>query len=145
MSTDQSNSLPNKIVYVPARTTQRYSALDGFFSFLVSGEESGGSYTTMEILVPPGKGAGLHVHDTEEEQFYVLDGEVTFWVGDQEFHLATGDFVHIPRGVAHRFTNGARPAKLLSTFSPALVGFEKFVKETGELVKDGSGDPWLGK
>ncbi len=145
MSTEESNILPNKIVYVPARTTQGYWAADCLFNFLVSGEESGGSYTTMELLIPPGKGPGLHVHDNEEEQFYVLEGELTYWVGDQTLHVATGDFVHIPRGIAHGFTNGERPAKLLATFSPSLVDFEKGVKEGGEMMKDGSDDPWLEK
>ncbi len=141
MAADESNTLPNKIVHVPARTTQGYWFADCLFTFLVSGEESGGSYTTMELLIPPGKGAGLHVHDNEEEQFYVLEGKLTYWVGDQTFHVATGDFVHIPRGTMHGFTNGERPAKLLATFSPA--GPERFFKQAGELIKDQSDDPWL--
>ncbi len=140
METDINDALPNKIVYVAARSTQGYWFAECLFNFLVSGEESGGSYTTMELLVPPGKGPGLHVHDNEEEQFYVLEGELTYWVGDQTFHLSTGDFVHIPRGTAHGFMNGATPAKLLATFSPA--GPEKFFKENGEPVQDPTHDPW---
>ncbi len=141
MAADETKALPNKIVHVPARTTEGYWFADCLFNFLISGEESGGSYTTMELLIPPGKGPGLHVHDNEEEQFYVLEGELTYSVGDQTFHLATGDFVHIPRGTMHGFTNGARPAKLLATFSPA--GPEKFFKEMGEPVDDHMPDPWV--
>jgi quercetin dioxygenase-like cupin family protein len=141
MTTDTNDAMPNKIVHVPARTTQGYWFAECLFNFLVSGEESGGSYTTMELLIPPEKGAGLHIHDNEEEQFYVLEGELTYWVGDQTIHMSAGSFVHIPRGTTHGFTNGDTPAKLLATFSPA--GIEKFFQEMGELMDDQTDDPWL--
>lgn len=143
MATDTHDVQANKIVYVPARTTQGYWYAECLFTFLVGGEESGGQYTTMELLIPPGKGPGLHVHDNEEEQFYVLQGTLTYRVGDQTFQLSTGDFVHIPRGTPHGFTNGETPAKLLATFSPA--GLEKAFQEMGERVEDQTHDPWLGE
>ncbi len=124
--------MPNAIVYVSARTARTYRWDESLFSFLVTGEESGGSYSTMEILVAPDKGAGLHVHENEEEQFYILEGQLTYWVGDKTFQVSAGDFVHIPRGMTHGFMNGNTPAKLLATFSPA--GPEKVFKDTGELV-----------
>ena len=96
MTTDTNDAMPNKIVHVPARTTQGYWFAECLFNFLPSGEESGGSYQTMELLIPPEKGAGLHIHDNEEEQFYVLEGELTYWVGDQTIHMSAGSFVHIP-------------------------------------------------
>ena len=141
MTTVTNDTMQNKIVNVPARTTQGYWFAGGLFNFLISGEESGGSYTTMEVLVLPGTGPGLHVHDNEEEQFYVLEGELTYWVGDQTIHMSAGDFLHIPRGTPHGFTNGATPAKLLATFSPA--GIEKYFQAMGERVNDQAVDPWF--
>ncbi len=88
----------------------------------------------MEIGVPPGVGPSLHLHETEEEQFYVIDGELDYQVGDESFRASSGDFVHIPRGTLHRFTNaGSRPAKLLATFGPG-TGLEEAFRSAGEQI-----------
>ena len=58
----------NVILHVPARTRQSLWFAECLFTILVTGEESGGSYTTMELLIPPGKGPNLHQHEAEEEQ-----------------------------------------------------------------------------
>jgi quercetin dioxygenase-like cupin family protein len=129
----------NQIVYVPAKTGQAYWVMGDLFTYLVTGAESGGSFFSLEASVGPGNGPPPHVHHLEEEQFYVLDGELTFWVGDQKLEVSAGDFIHIPRGTVHSFKNGARPAKLFSTFSPA--GIEGFFREAGEPVEDRSAPP----
>jgi quercetin dioxygenase-like cupin family protein len=102
------------------------------FTFLVTGEQSGGSYFTVLVDVKPDSGPPPHIHHLEEEQFYILDGELTFSVGDQTVQTRAGDFVHIPRDTVHAFQNGPRPARVLATFSPA--GIEGFFKEVGELA-----------
>jgi quercetin dioxygenase-like cupin family protein len=124
--------MPNMIVCQPAGAKQPYLVFECIFRFLATGEETGGSYSTMEILVPPGVGPDLHVHDNEEESFYIVEGNLTYWVGDQTFRVAPGDYVHIPRGTSHGFKNGAMPAKLIATFAPA--GAEKLFQEAGEPV-----------
>jgi len=131
--------MTNKIVYVPARTGQAYWVMGDLFTYLVTGEESGGSYFTLEVNVGPGNGPPPHIHHREEEQFYILEGELTFRVGDQTLQASAGDFVHIPRETVHAFKNGPRPAKLLATFSPA--GIEQFFQEVGEPVEDRTAPP----
>jgi len=131
--------MSNKIVYVPARTGQAYWVMGDLFTYLVTGDESGGSYFTLEVKVGPGNGPPPHIHHREEEQFYILEGKLTFQVGDQTIQASTGDFVHIPRDTVHSFKNGPTPAKLFSTFSPA--GIEKFFQEAGEPVEDRSAPP----
>lgn len=111
------------------------------FTYLVTGEESGRSYFTVEINVGPGNGPPPHIHHCEEEQFYVLEGELTFRVGEQTRRASPGDFVHIPRETVHSFKNGSTPAKLLATFSPA--GIEQFFTEASEPVEDRSAPPPL--
>ncbi len=88
------------------------------FRVLVTSEDAGGSYTTMEATVPPEEGANPHFHADEEERFYVLDGELTFEVDGQTIEVGTGDLLHVPRGVVHSFRNGDREAKLLATLRP---------------------------
>ena len=116
--------MSNKIVHVPAETGQAYCGPGDLYIFLVTGEESGGSYFTMETRVPPGGGPPPHIHHHEEEQFYILEGEVTLQAGEQTIHASVGDFVHVPRGTVHAFRNeGKIPARMLVTYSPA--GIEK--------------------
>jgi quercetin dioxygenase-like cupin family protein len=40
-----------------------------------SGEDTGGAFTLIEVLVPPGSGPPPHIHRREDEMFYVLAGE----------------------------------------------------------------------
>lgn len=140
MIAEVEGNMPHQIVYVPARTTRAYKVFGDLFTFLVTGEETDGRYATLEVLVAPGNGPGPHVHEAAEETFYVLAGHLTFSVGDETFQVASGDFVHIPRGMVHAFKNGNTPAKLLATFTPA--GPEKEFQAVGEPVADQFADPW---
>lgn len=125
--------MPNEFLYLPTSTGQAYWVMGDMFTYLVTGEQSGGSYFTLLVDVAPNGGPPPHVHHREEEQFYILYGELTFSVGNQTFQANTGDFVHIPRETIHSFKNGQIPSKLLSTFSPA--GIEDFFREVGEPVQ----------
>ncbi|TSA81708.1 cupin domain-containing protein [Deinococcus detaillensis] len=130
----------NVILHIPARTRRSFRFAGDLFTVLVTGEESGGSYTTMEVLVSPGGGPGLHQHEAEEEQFYVLSGQLTYQVGPRTFEVKAGDFVHIPRQTPHSITNGPQPARLLATFSPA--GPERSFMEAGVWLSPDESDPW---
>jgi mannose-6-phosphate isomerase-like protein (cupin superfamily) len=71
------------------------------YRFLVTGDDTHGTYTTWEAIVPPGGGPPPHVHSREEEGFYILEGEVTLHVGDKRMIATAGIFVNIPIGVPH--------------------------------------------
>jgi quercetin dioxygenase-like cupin family protein len=89
-----------------------------------------GRYGLVEILVPDGVGSPWHVHPEEDEWFYVLDGELTFWVGDTRMLLKAGSFAFGPKGVPHTFYAEAGGAKALVGFAP--MQFEGFQREVGE-------------
>jgi quercetin dioxygenase-like cupin family protein len=96
--------------------------------FLITGEESGGAYFVSEASVPPGGGPPLHIHRREDETFYILEGEVSFRVGDKTFTASEGDFVSAPRDTPHSFKNeGDRLVKMIVTCVPA--GMERFFEE----------------
>ena len=110
------------------------------YRFLVTGEESGGSYFAMEALVPPGGGPPPHIHRHEDETFYVLEGEIEFLLGDELIVGSAGDFVNVPRGTVHRFHNaGSATARMILTFTPA--GIERFFEETLERPLDRTQPP----
>jgi quercetin dioxygenase-like cupin family protein len=121
--------------FVPADTGEAYWVMGALFTYLVTGKESGGSYFTLIVEVGPDLGPPPHIHHLEEEQFYVLEGQLTYSVGDQTYQVKAGDFIHIPRGTVHSFKNGPKPSRLLATFAPA--GIEGFFTGVGEHVEEG--------
>jgi mannose-6-phosphate isomerase-like protein (cupin superfamily) len=96
-------------------------------------EQTGGRYTLVEILAPDGYGSVLHVHHQEDEGFWILEGEMTFYVGEQTIKARPGSFLFGPKDVPHAFTVDSGPAKLLFVLSPA--GFEYLVRDMGEPAR----------
>ncbi len=92
-------------------------------------EDTDGRLALVEILAPEGVGIPMHVHHNEDEGFWVLEGELTFFVGGREIKARAGDFLLGPRGVAHTYSVDAGPARLLFIFAPA--GLERFIRESG--------------
>jgi len=96
-------------------------------------EQTGGRYTLVEILAPDGYGSVLHVHHQEDEGFYILEGEMTFYVGEKTIKARPGSFLFGPKDVPHAFTVDSGPARLLFVLSPA--GFEDLVRDMGEPAR----------
>ncbi len=97
-------------------------------------EETEGAYGLLEYTAAP-KFAGppRHIHRHTEEGFYLLEGELTFRVGESTIHASAGAFVLIPRGAVHTFANpGSKPARCLVLLSPG--GFEKFFEELAKVA-----------
>jgi mannose-6-phosphate isomerase-like protein (cupin superfamily) len=97
-------------------------------------EQTGGQYTLVEILAPEGYPGVLHVHHQEDEGFWILEGELTVYVGDQTLKAHPGSFLFGPKDVPHAFTVDSGPARLLFVLSPA--GFEDLIREMGELARE---------
>jgi len=97
----------------------------------ISGEDTDGRYSLMEVELT-GDGPPQHIHKTEDEAFFVLEGEMNVLVGERTFIVKVGALVRIPRGTVHAFCRiEKKNAKLLAMFSPA--GFEKFFDEAVDL------------
>jgi quercetin dioxygenase-like cupin family protein len=106
------------------------------YRFLATSEETGGRYSMFEATVLPGGGPPPHIHRREDETFYVLEGEITFQVGDERRVAKSGTFVHMPIGILHAFKNEtSQPAKMLISFAPA--GLEEMFFEVGKDLAEG--------
>jgi mannose-6-phosphate isomerase-like protein (cupin superfamily) len=82
----------------------------------------------------------LHLHEREDEAFYVLAGRVRVWVGDAEFEGGAGTFVLAPRGVPHTYARQpVENLKLLVIVSPA--GFERMFDDIALLSETEQNDP----
>ena len=92
---------------------------------LVSGDQTGGAYSVMEWTVAPFAVAaqnsfGAHTHGTYEETFMVLEGALSFLLGDQVLELEAGDLVVATPNTRHGYVNrSGATTKLLVTFRPA--------------------------
>lgn len=100
---------------------------------LASGEQTDGRFAIVDATVPQGTSPGWHMQPDDEETFYVLEGEVTFWAGDPDTPIrraTPGTLVSIPRGTPHSFRIETETARLLTMHTPS--GHERFYREGGE-------------
>lgn len=88
--------------------------------------QTGGALSIVEITEAPGAEAPLHVHERDDETFWILDGDVRIEVGDTAIELSAGDVAFGPRGVPHRYTVGDRGCRMLFIMTPG--GFEELVR-----------------
>ncbi|MEK6226953.1 MAG: quercetin 2,3-dioxygenase [Chloroflexota bacterium] len=105
-------------------------SLGGRFTMKVAEADAGGRFALVEALAFRATEPPLHIHHKEDEAWYVLDGHMTFYVGDAVLEADAGSFVLAPSGIAHTFTVDVEPTRVLVFASPA--GFERFAVELGE-------------
>lgn len=104
----------------------------------VPSAETGGSLGVLYAAISTGQGPMTHVHQSMDEVFYVLEGEVVFLAGASTFLATKGATVYVPRGTTHSFRAvSIAPAKMISFFTPG--GFEEFFFDVHALEEE-SGD-----
>jgi len=94
-------------------------------------------YTTRKGEEPPD-----HTHPTEDEIFYVIEGELTFRCGGEPFDVSAGGFMYLPQGIKHGYTiRSEGPVRLLVVTFPAREasgegwgGFIADLEQQGELI-----------
>src|SRR5438552_907045 len=88
--------------------------LGDLYTIKVEDADTGGKYAAVEATVAPQNGPPPHIHHREDESFYVLEGELSFLVGDRTILARAGSYVYVPQGMLHTFKNvGMKAAKLL--------------------------------
>jgi NADPH:quinone reductase-like Zn-dependent oxidoreductase/quercetin dioxygenase-like cupin family protein len=101
----------------------------GTYTILLTGRDTAGRYTLIDMHVPPGGGPPPHRHDFEE-MFTVLEGEIAVTVRGETIVARAGETVNVPANAPHAFRNtGDVPARLLCLCAPA--GQEDFFLEVG--------------
>lgn len=113
---------------------------DELTRIIITGEETGGTYSIIESHVPPGGGPPPHIHHREDEGFWILEGELQVMLDGQWHTAGPGAFVHLPKNVPHTFRSvGPVPARFLNVMVPA--GLEMFFVELGTPGDDISSPP----
>ena len=95
-------------------------------TFLATDEDTQGQFALMEQIARRGNVPPPHIHHREDETFYVIEGEMTFSIGDRTIKATPGTMVFAPRDVAHSFTIDSDQVRILVQLSPA--GGEGFFK-----------------
>jgi quercetin dioxygenase-like cupin family protein len=113
------------------------SVMGGNYRVLVSGKQTNGTFSIIEMQVPPLNGPGPPSHADFYETFYVTEGEVEVHSEAGIYIAKKGAFVLIPEGgVVHYFKNASQKmAQIICTVAPA--GLEEFFEEIGKPVSVG--------
>ena len=105
----------------------------GLWTILADAQSTGGRYSVLQERLPRGVGAAPHINDGQDETFRVLEGEVTFMIGDEIVQAKAGDFVFIPPDLKHAFRVDSAEALMLNQHAPA--GFGTFVTTFGQPAR----------
>jgi mannose-6-phosphate isomerase-like protein (cupin superfamily) len=105
----------------------------------VQAAQSDGRLGAWESEEPLDVSLPMHVHTREDEQVILLDGILTFWVGDQVHQLVSGDTLALPRGVPHAHRVTSPKARILTVATPG--GFERLFTDLGVPALPGTTAP----
>ena len=96
--------------------------------FLATGEQTGEAFTLVDEKAKRGESVPLHLHRDDMESFYIIDGEITFYIGDQPgVRACAGSFAHIPGGTVHGFRIESETARYLILTTPRHGQFYRSV------------------
>jgi quercetin dioxygenase-like cupin family protein len=96
-------------------------------TFLATGDQTQGRFALIDALTRKGNCPPRHIHHNEDESFYILEGEITAWIGDQTICGAPGTLIFGPRGVPHSFEIDSDQVRMLILLTPA--GLEEYFKQ----------------
>lgn len=102
--------------------------LDSVDTIKIAASQTGSLFSLVEWEESRGWGPPVHVHQREDEAYYVLSGEVTVFVGEERISAPEGTLVYAPRGLPHSLRIDSDRAKALQFVAPG--GFESFLIET---------------
>src|SRR5688500_12302474 len=77
--------------------------LGGLYTFKALAGETDEGCTVIEVRAPQGFAIPVHFHEQEGEGFYVAEGEVTFFLGNDTLRAPSGSFAYAPRNLEHAF------------------------------------------
>ncbi|HEX8855862.1 MAG TPA: cupin domain-containing protein [Thermoleophilaceae bacterium] len=107
---------------------EAYWMLGGLYEVKVSGAESDGELTLMQMTIPAGMGPPPHTHPGGET-VCVLDGRIRYHIGGETHEGGPGSCFHVPAGIEENF-EPLEETRLLVAYTPG--GVDRFFAEAGE-------------
>lgn len=125
--------------YFPPETVEQIAMRSGTVArFVAPGSVTDGRFGLYEWNMPAGLGGSTpHFHKTFSESFYVMSGTVRLYDGARWVDATPGDFLYVPEGGVHGFSNEAdEPARMVIVFAPGVVR-EPYFRELAEISMSG--------
>lgn len=124
------NSLPPKIL--KNGEGEKIAVIGDQQTIKLTGKDTNNQYTLIEEYNEPGTQIPLHVHESEDEVFHILEGELEVQIGNEFKQLKAGDIIFCPRGVPHAWkVIGDSKAKVILSVFPS--GIENLFYELAQL------------
>lgn len=115
--------------FVDPRLARSLWYQNGLITVHADARDTNGRFALLEVIGKPGGEPPLHVHQHEDELFYVLEGRLVVTRGSETLVLEAGDAGFLPRGVPHTFQVRSEHARCLVFLTPA--GFEEYFRMVG--------------
>jgi uncharacterized cupin superfamily protein len=103
-------------------------------TYLADSGDTNGAYCLLEAFAKPGSEPPPHVHSREDELFYILEGDVDVFAGDDVFTAGAGGCVFPPRLKPHAFVIRSLSLRMLALFTPG--GIEEKFRSVSAPVRD---------
>ena len=104
---------PAPYFYEPGGAELRWMGKTSTY-FLATGEQTEGEFSLVDEQASRGESVPLHLHREDRESFYVVEGEITLYIGEERcFRAPAGSFAHIPGGTIHGFRIESERARYL--------------------------------
>jgi mannose-6-phosphate isomerase-like protein (cupin superfamily) len=103
----------------PSADGSRWRMGSTLITYLADSGDTNGAYCLLEALAMPGSEPPPHVHSREDELFYILEGELDVFAGDEVFAAGAGGCVFLPRLKPHAFIIRSPSLRMLALFTPA--------------------------
>jgi quercetin dioxygenase-like cupin family protein len=113
------------------RVRSTSSTREANVAVLVRGEETAGRCGLVETVEERGAQPPRHLHHSEDETLYVIEGSLSVWVAGEWVEAPAGTALFLPRGIEHALLARSEKARVLSFFAPA--GFEGFHVEMATM------------
>jgi quercetin dioxygenase-like cupin family protein len=127
VSTTAGAYLPAPFGGGPRSLTDSFWYTGWLLTFLATGDQTQGRFALSDALTRKGNCPPRHIHRNEDESFYILEGEITAWIGDQTIRGTPGTLIFGPRGVPHSFEIHSDRVRMLILLTTA--GLEGYFKQ----------------
>jgi quercetin dioxygenase-like cupin family protein len=112
-------------ILTDAGSGHTFTMLGTTMRLIAAATATGGRFTVLEQVTPPGWGPPRHIHSREDEIFYILEGTYELHVGDERRTASAGASAILPRNIPHGFRNVvSTPSRLLFVITPS--GLEEY-------------------